>query len=503
MVEGLARDTDFGTAPKGQLSLPDAWDSSWSGKSPAVRARIKQLKAGAESLAAGVRVVDRSDDLELMVGSAQLREYPVHRWYFYKEGFSPELPAAVIAQLGCGSGLVVDSFAGVGTTPLALGRADQVKRAVGVEYSPFASWVARVKLRSTGLNPALLRAHVVRLERTLRRARRTLPVPELSTFRNEEIFVPERLQELLRARAALADAKYLDADERDFFRLGLAAVIEGASNAMKDGRALRVLRGRKRTRHLLRPTEGARESGSVNDLLVNQWLAMIEDIEQTPDGATSVATSAQGDARELDRVLATVLGRDPKGTVGLHLYSPPYLNCLDYSEVYKLELWLLGFVSSAAEFRTLREGTLRSHPSIDFPPRPHEEWADAPVFTFIDELTSFLEQHLPRRPVGTMVGQYFRDMYQVLRQQVDTLEPGGHIACVVANSTFAGRMRTDGNTLSEIWRLPVLTDLLVARLAEAAGAQPVAIWQARSLRPRNARSGSARESVVVCRKTTP
>ena len=33
------------------------------------------------------------------------------------------------------------------------------------------------------------------------------------------------------------------------------------------------------------------------------------------------------------------------------LLLPPYLNCIDYSEVYKLELWLMGFVSDQKRFR--------------------------------------------------------------------------------------------------------------------------------------------------------
>jgi hypothetical protein len=36
----------------------------------------------------------------------------------------------------------------------------------------------------------------------------------------------------------------------------------------------------------------------------------------------------------------------------------------------QLELWFLGLVPDEGTFRSLREGTLRSHPSITFPDRP-------------------------------------------------------------------------------------------------------------------------------------
>jgi hypothetical protein len=43
--------------------------------------------------------------------------------------------------------------------------------------------------------------------------------------------------------------------------------------------------------------------------------------------------------------------------------SPPYPKNVGCSEVYKLELELLGFVRSSTEFLSLRKATFRSHPT--------------------------------------------------------------------------------------------------------------------------------------------
>ena len=51
------------------------------------------------------------------------------------------------------------------------------------------------------------------------------------------------------------------------------------------------------------------------------------------------------------------------------------------------------------------------------------------------------------------------------------------------------------------WRVPIPTDVLLARLAESVGFDEVEIWAARDLRPRNVTSGSARESIVVARRS--
>jgi hypothetical protein len=59
----------------------------------------------------------------------------------------------------------------------------------------------------------------------------------------------------------------------------------------------------------------------------------------------------------------------PDGWATLSCFSPPYLNCIDYTELYKIELWLMEHIASQEQFRETRLGTLRSHPSVKFPAR--------------------------------------------------------------------------------------------------------------------------------------
>jgi hypothetical protein len=105
-----------------------------------------------------------------------------------------------------------------------------------------------------------------------------------------------------------------------------------------------------------------------------------------------------------------------------------------------------------------------------------------------------------RPEVGPVVRQYFEDMLQVWREQLRILSPDSAAVCVVANSTFSRREGAIDGVRRERWRLPVLTDVILAHLALAAGFDSVEIWQARELRPRNVRGGRARESLVVAYK---
>lgn len=482
-------------------ALPTDW-KDW--KVPDSEPKLRAIRDALEELASSQRSRDERATFGNLVGSVEVTEHPVHRWFSYKEAYSPRLPIEMLGRLGSGQSRTVgDAFAGVATTALSLQYHPLVDRTVGVEYSPFAHFVGRTKLNWAQLSPKKIEQLVDRLRKFPLDA--TLEPPELAAFANEEIFKPRALQALLSARSFLAEDGDLSTAERDFFLLGLAAIIEDSSGVMKDGRALRILRGRSRQAKSLTPRRGALSGNGVRETLVNQWLAMLEDLRiLAPMRSRSRARRdrhLRGDARDLQKTQHRGHRTHPfsDNSVGLFVYSPPYLNCIDYTEVYKLELWFLGFVEDNDQFRKVRLGTLRSHPSVRFAPSTRFADLSKPIVTLIEELALFLDERLPRPGLGIMVQNYFEDMYAVLKEQFRVLEPGGHCACVVANSTFSRRAGGDED-YREAWRLPILTDSLIAGLAELVGFERVEIWEARNLRPRNVRGGTARESLVVAKK---
>jgi hypothetical protein len=472
-------------------ALPSGWDDAWGNQTPD---GLAELRSRVEELASDLACSDERPVFSSLVGSADLALEPIHRWYYYKEAFSPKLPGLLVERLGAGkTGCVADVCAGVGTTPLSLQASSAVKRIVGTEYSPFAHFAADTKLNWWQLSPARLRKQIDRLAEY--QLDPTLPVPDLAAFSNPEIFREPVRTALISARAAIEQDGQLTAYERAFLLLGLAAIVEDVSGVMKDGRALRIRRNRVRKQRGLTPERGAQAGDGVRVVLRNQWLAMVEDLVARRSDVESAKSKKleirRGDARDLEWL--------ENQSVGLCAYSPPYLNCIDYSEVYKLELWLLELVRSQEEFRQVRLGTLRSHPSVKFEDRNDLEGVDAAVVSLVDDLADFLEERLPRPGTGAMVRNYFSDVYKMLVEQARVLERGGHFACVVGNSTFSRRDLVNEKRV-EKWRVPVLTDVIIARLAEAAGFRETAIWYARDLRPRNVGAGAARESVVVGRR---
>lgn len=485
-------------------ALPDEWATAWGHPSPFYRRQLVELRQALEELSLGLPLIDEGATFGPLVSPSDNQTAPIHRWYSYKEAFSYRLPKELVSRLGAGgSGFVADPFGGVATTALSLQGDPRVGQVISVEYSPFAHLIGQAKLEWHELDPRRVRTLIRRaLNFTIDR---TVKIPELAAFRNREIFKPTILRGLLSARAHLNRMKLTPA-ERAFFITGLASVIEDLSGVMKDGRALRILRDRQRKEKCLVPREvifvGA---DRVKNVLAAQWAAMVEDLEVVAIRRNKVprdqARHLRGDARDLARVRWR--GRDmfPPESIGLFLYSPPYLNCIDYSEVYKLELWLLEFVTTQEQFRKLRLGTMRSHPSLEFPARGYLAAAKSTLVNEAVELIAgFVESNNARPDIGRMIRNYFDDMYQVFADQHEALEPGGYSVCVVGNSTFSRRDKSEGGR-AERWRVPLLTDVILARLAQTVGFTDAQIWRARDLRPRNVSEGSARESLVVVRKT--
>ena len=85
------------------------------------------------------------------------------------------------------------------------------------------------------------------------------------------------------------------------------------------------------------------------------FLAAIEDICRYGNRPCSDYTLLRRDAREAVAESARC---------DFALFSPPYPNSFDYTDIYNVELWMLGYLKTRADNLGLREATLRSHVQI-------------------------------------------------------------------------------------------------------------------------------------------
>jgi DNA modification methylase len=414
----------------------------------------------------------------LVTANGNLRA-PIHRWFRMKEAYSSRLLDSVVEDTGLADSRslrVLDPFSGSGTTGVSAG--DMVRRKKfdsarvhAVEVNPFLHMVSTIKTTAVtagALNLRTAAGHVAR--NAISKRDGLAPVPKLSTFANENYFPSANLDVLLALKASvLAAIRSNPFDTRwPFIQVALAAAVEPSSNLRKDGRALRAT------------------PGTASTSPIDTFLDIVESLNDDL-GAPNIDFSARvvlGDSR--------VASNSPSSDMDLALFSPPYPNNIDYTEVYKLEGWFLDLYDGPVDFAEQRRRSLRSHSSL--------KWGGDYAFknsvhaSEIDELVQPIVAAVPldrygRGRVEVIVG-YVDDMFEAIKSVYLALRVGGRMVIVVGNSMH-GKTGQD---------YVIASDLLLARLAEIAGFTIERIEVARYPSRRTARSAFLRESLVFARK---
>lgn len=403
---------------------------------------------------------------------------PIHRWFKMKEAYSNRLLNHVFRATDLHSQRelrVFDPFSGSGTTAVSAG--DMVRERVlksstvsAFEVNPFLHLLSSAKVAGQSSSHRDVMGVAGGLARRAMSANDGMAVtPLLSTFSNESYFPQANLNRLLALSASItAASKQLDDELVSFLRVALAASIEPSSNLRRDGRALR-----------LAPGKAVQEPLDV-------FLGIADRIADDVD-RRRIEFSGQvhlADVRDPGEVL--------HGTDDLSVFSPPYPNNIDYTEVYKMEGWLLGLYGSAADVANQRRRTLRSHSSLRwgskylYKSRPDADQIDSMLKPLLDAIPD--DRY--RRGRDEVVRGYIDDMLAAIAVVGKRLRRGGEMAIVVGNSMH-GKQPGD---------YVIASDLLLARLAELEGFAVRSITVGRYPRRRVSRSRFLRESVVLARK---
>jgi len=421
-------------------------------------------------------VEEAPDYADLVVPTGNTDE-PVHRWFHVKEAFSHRLLPRVLKDLGLAEAeelRVLDPYAGSGTTAASAAAAVRdgsftAANVAGVECNGFLHLVASAKIAALRNPPKRLNEVAERVASRALASQDSVELPALSTFQNSDYFERDDVAQLVRLRLAIdaTERRGSAAEAVALLRVALGATIEPICNLRRDGRTLRY--SEKRTR----------------PPVIEAWRAKVAQIEADLP-TTGIAVDGdvhRGDARTLDDIA-------PDWTCDLALFSPPYPNNIDYTEVYKLENWLLGFITSGEEFTSQRLRTAYSHPSIlrvDPMPAPElSEEENRRVAGCIDPVVDALPADRYFEGRRRMFRGYAVDMYRTLRAVRRTLRPGADVVYVVGNSAHGGREAA----------FVVAADIIIAQVAEVAGLSVQRIAVARYPRRRSVDSAFLRESVV-------
>lgn len=442
---------------------------------PDVVPRLDDLLDDFATMSTRFNVLDRSGELAKIMAFEPNLGKPLHRWFNFKEGFSSELVGKLVADFPPKKKRrfkFLDPFCGVGTSLLAAPGALKelgIKNVTvhGVEINPYMHFVTRTKLNWRTYDPMfLLRAGAISTNGL--KLRRKPIVPGLSTLNDSRFVAKDDLIRILELRDKVKQVAH-GRTEVNPLMLGIAAGAERVLNLRKDGRALR---------YVLREAEV-----DVDTEINAAWNQIAEDLQTKQPDARSGWKVMRGDGRRADKIF--------KGEkFDMIFFSPPYLNNIDYTEVYKIEQWLLEFLQSSDDMVAQRKKTFRSHPSCTFPVRRDQD--DQRVSEILGERFQRLLDYASagKKWRARLFLGYFSDMLRTLESCKRLLNADGRIFLVIGNSIHGTTDRP----------IPVATDLWIAALAEHLGLVVEAVVVGRSLPRGRMKWDGFRESILVISK---
>ncbi len=342
------------------------------------------------------------------------------RWFHFKEAFSPSFVTTAIQTLGFKPNHVIDPFGGSGTTGITcqlLGI-----DATTIEVNPFLADVIRAKTSHIDAETLIKSAQSFR--HSLARTKPDLEVLSHlpSTFIEAEdkqrwIFsrsFGERLSQYLKCIRQIADV-----DVQRFFRVALGAVLIDCSNVYVNGKGRRYRRKWQETQ----------ANGELLDFRFHeQFNIAFEDIHRFSGRPKTNIEVLQGDSRTVMQSL--------QRPADLIVFSPPYPNSFDYTDIYNVELWILGYLSSSIDNVRLRRSTVHSHVQIRRiaeKPMNASPTLQTAVKQLADKREELWDAHIPE-----MVEGYFRDLERVLVESLRLVSKRGKVLMVVGDSRYVG-----------------------------------------------------------------
>ena len=391
---------------------------------------------------------------------------PRHRWYYYKEGFSPDIveKAIELSEINKND-IILDPFNGSGTTTLT--SALKGYKSLGIEVNPFTSFLSRVKIQNIE-KECFLSVQQYIFDNVNEGAISSLK--GYSTFtktkKNDKwLFNDSVLNSFTGGWLATKNIKSIKL--KQIIKLALIISAMQNCNATRDGKCLRYRESWKNNKY--------NKTTFLKALQVN--LSMIfEDIEQYPiTGQPKIIT---GDARK-------ILQSNNIQKFKLCITSPPYLNTFDYSDIYRPELFLGNFVNNNKELYNLRLNTIRSHIQA--------KW-ESPIISEFGELYKSSMEHILKhknelmdKRVPMMIQAYFEDMLNMLKLLRNKADKDSQLWIIVSNSAYADK--------------EISVDLIIAEMATLANWKLKEVEVLRNIKRRKTKHSPSinklRESVIV------
>lgn len=402
------------------------------------------------------------DTYQYLVNFSQTKNLPIHRWFYYQEGYSPKLVEKIIAHLSLNKRkdiFVFDPFSGSGTTLLK--SKEMGYKSVGFEINPFSAFMINVKTRNYTEDD---------LDEYI-----SFTVPkklyvddvysryELKIIKN--LFDKEKLEKIEAIKESIN--KVSNRKVRDLLYATLLSILESLSNYRKGGNGLKKK-------------------------IVNKNLDPVYSFLEKRKNIFEDLSNQERNQREPQIINDSCLNlRKYKiNEIDISIFSPPYANCFDPFEVYKVELWLGNFIDGYADLRNKRKSALTSNLNANL----KKEFDSEHRTELLNKILNLLnKRELWDKRLPKMLDTYFFDMFVLLNELYKRTKKGGYCVIVVGNSSYVNIAIPTDVILGEIGQKIGFNveEIIVGRTNETSSQQHKKIGRLKEY---------IRESLVVLRK---
>jgi DNA modification methylase len=388
-----------------------------------------------DELQSKFKVTDGSAFTEL-VNFKNNKKIPKHNWYEYKQGYAEDLVKQIIeSEQPNKNHFILDPFCGVGTSNLVAQSLGY--KSIGFDINPVAYLAASVKTHF------YTEEEIKEIQKLIKNFKpsKSSPLKEVpkvidSSFQNGSL---EKLYQIKYFWENISD----NISVQHFFQLAYLSIIEDCSIKTKDGNGIKLNLKKKK----------------IEDIFLyflSKCNSMVADIEVSN---FKEETKFINGSITIEKYFKQIENKK----VGLCVFSPPYANCFDYCEVYKLEFWLGGFVKTYKGFEQFRSIAMRSHVNSQFDHKIKNYQKEVDLIAEIISAFNIWNKNIP-----DMLRGYFDDTYELLKNIKTVLVKDAKCFIVVANSGYKGIL--------------VPTDLLIAEIATSLGFKVNQIYYARKIR---------------------
>lgn len=357
---------------------------------------------------------------------------PFQRWFKFKEAFSPQFIIDCAKRLPKPPSTCLDPFGGSGTSALTaqfLGI-----HPTTIEVNPFLADLIEAKL--SHYEPEKLRHDYFQvlaasketrpsMAEWLRDGPPTLVEPGVD---GRWVFPRATARKILSIRAAIDAVE--TPQNRVLLKVVLGSILVSTSNVLVNGKGRKYRRG----------WETKQKTGAdIEAAFRGSFFEVFSDICHYSGRGSKDFTLIRGDSR-------TAIDLAPNADFAV--LSPPYPNSFDYTDIYNVELWMLGYMQTRADNLQLRNATLRSHVQIlrEYSKTTHGSKTLERAYLRLRRVRKSLwNLHIPE-----MICAYFEDMRTIIVKLRSKLTPGGRVFLAVGNSKYAGVVVDAESILKEI-----------------------------------------------------